>query len=113
MHMKTNSKIVLGCAMLLGAAIGIAAPAEARVGVSVNLGVFAPPPPPAPAYALPGYCYDAYYYANCGYQVWGEPVFWNGYWYPNPRYRFIRGRREFWVSGGWHEARIREHERRR
>ena len=107
--MKILTKAVLASLMLTGAAVAMAAPAEARVGVSVNLGLFAPPPPvPAPAYLLPAYCYGPYYYANCSYPAWREPVFWNGYWYTNPPYRFVRGRREFWVNGGWRDVRIRE-----
>jgi hypothetical protein len=94
--------------MLAGAAVTSAVPAQARVGVSVNLGLFAPAVPVAPA---PGYCYGPGYAAACTYPTYGEPVFWNGYWYPNPRYRVIRGRREFWVHGGWHEAHEREHRR--
>ena|SRR5436305_189226 len=107
--MKTFSKAVLASMIVAGAATATAVPAEARIGVSVNLGFFAPvvPVAPAPVYALPGYCYGPYYYNNCAYRVYGEPVFWNGYWYPNPPYRLIRGRREFWVHGGWHEARLR------
>jgi hypothetical protein len=111
--MKMFSKAVLGSLILAGTAVAVAVPAEARVGVSVNLGLFAPAPPvvvPAPAYAPAGYCYGPYYYTNCGYAVYGEPVFWGGYWYNNAPYRFVRGRREFWVNGGWH-ANIRIGER--
>jgi hypothetical protein len=109
--MKTISMAALASLMLVGAAVATAAPAEARIGVSVNLGLFAPAVPvaPAPVYVLPGYCYGPSYYANCGYRVYGDPVFWNGYWYPNPAYRIVRGRREFWIDGGWREARVREH----
>jgi hypothetical protein len=104
--MKTFSKAILGSLLLAGAAVALAAPAEARVGVSVNLGLFAPAPPVVtPAYALPAYCYGPYYHAHCAYPAYGEPVFWNGYWYNNAPYRVIRGRREFWVHGGWHDAR--------
>ncbi len=107
--MKMISKAILGSLVLTGAGLATAIPAEARIGVSVNLGLFAPAVPvaPAPAYVLPGYCYGPAYLAGCTYPVYGERVFWNGYWYPNPRYRVIRGRPEFWVGGGWHEARIR------
>jgi hypothetical protein len=113
--MKTISKAALASLMVAGAAVATAAPAEARIGVSINLGLFAPAVPvaPAPVYVLPSYCYGSTYYANCGYRVYGEPVFWNGYWYPNPSYRIVGGRREFWIHGGWHEARLREHFRRR
>lgn len=111
--MKTLTKAILGSLMVAGAAVAAAAPASAGVGVSVNLGLFGPPvvaapPPPPSAYVMPEYCYGAYYYANCGFQVYGEPVFWNGYWYNNAPYRVIRGRREFWVNGGWHDARVRD-----
>ena len=111
--MKVFSKAVLASLMVAGAAIATAAPASAGVGVSVNLGLFGPPvvvapPPPPPAYVAPAYCYGAYYYANCGFQIYGDPVFWNGDWYSNAPYRIIRGRREFWVNGGWHEARVRD-----
>src|SRR5579872_6571091 len=113
--MKTFTKGALGCVMLAGAAVAMAVPAEARAGVSVNLGLFAPAVPiaPAPAYVLPQYCYGPAYVAACTYPAYGEPVFWNGYWYPNPRFRVVRGHREFWVHGGWHEARVREHGYRR
>ncbi len=111
--MKILTKTVLGSLMVAGAAVATAAPASAGVGVSVNLGLFGPPvvaapPPPPPAYVAPAYCYGDYYYANCGFQVYGDPVFWNGYWYNNAPYRVIRGRREFWVNGGWHDARVRD-----
>src|SRR5215469_4189731 len=94
LQMKTFAKTVLGSLMVAGAAVAMAAPASAGVGVSVNLGLFGPPvvaapPPPPPAYVAPPYCYGAYYYANCGFQVYGEPVFWNGYWYNNAPYRMI------------------------
>ncbi len=107
--MKAFSKIILGSLLLAGCAITMAAPAEARVGVSVNLGLFAPAPVvPVPAPIPPAYCYGPYYYSNCSYPAYGEPVFWNGYWYNSPPYRFVRGRREFWIRDGWHdEARIR------
>lgn len=107
--MKILTKALVGSVMVAGAAAAAATPASARVGVTVNLGLFGPPvvaaPPPAPV--VPAYCYGAYYYANCGFEVYGEPVFWNGYWYNNAPYRVIRGRREFWVNGGWHDARGR------
>ena len=109
--MKTFSKAVLGSLLLAGAAVATAVPAEARVGLSIGLGVFAPPvvvapapPPPAPVYAMPEYCYGPAYYTYCSYPVYGEPVYWNGYWYSNAPYRVIGGRREFWVRGGWHEV---------
>lgn len=108
--MKILTKALVGSVMVAGAAAAAATPASARVGVTVNLGLFGPPvvaaPPPAPV--VPAYCYGAYYYANCGFQVYGDPVFWNGYWYNNAPYRVIRGRREFWVNGGWHDARVRD-----
>jgi hypothetical protein len=104
MNMKTFAKGILGSLLLAGAVVAATAPAEARVGVSVNLGVFAPGPVVAgPAPVLPGYCYGPYYYSNCAYAAYGEPVFWNGYWYNAPPYRFVRGRREFWLRGGWHD----------
>lgn len=103
--MKTFSKAVLGSLMLAGTAIATAAPAEARVGVAVNLGLFAPPVV-RPAYVLPESCYGPGYYLNCTYPVYSEPVFWNGYWYPNARYRIVAGHREFWINRGWHEVRV-------
>lgn len=106
--MKTLTKAVVGSLMAAGAAVATAAPASAGVGVNLNLGLFAPAPPPPPA--VPAYCYGAYYYANCGFQVYDQPVFWNGYWYNNARFRMVRGHREFWVNGGWHEARERDHD---
>ena len=111
--MHVISRAVVGSLMLTGAALATAVPAEARVGVSVNFGLFAPAVPVvrAPAYVLPEYCYGPGYVVACSYPVYGEPVFWNGYWYPNPRYRFVRGRREFWINGGWHPARVWEHRR--
>jgi hypothetical protein len=93
-----------------------AAPASAHVGVSVNLGLYGPPvapPPPPPAYGLPEYCYGPGYYTACSYPVYGEPVFWNGFWFNGAPYRTMRGRREFWVNGGWHVARARGGEFRR
>lgn len=106
--MKLFTKAVFGGLLLAGAALAGSAPAYAGVGVSVNLGLFGPPVPPPPAYVMPQYCYGPYYYAACRYQPWGEPVFWNGAWYNNAPFRMVRGHREFWVNGGWHEARVRD-----
>ncbi len=95
--------------LLAGPFIFAATPAAAHVGVSVNFGLFGPPlpPPPAPAYVVPEYCYGPGYYTACAYPVYEEPVYWNGFWFSNAPYRMARGRREFWVHGGWHAARPR------
>jgi hypothetical protein len=100
--MKTFTKIALGAAMLAGAAITATAPAEARVGVVLNLGI------PAPVVVAPVRpdCYGPRYYDACAYPVYSERVFWNGAWFDHAPYRMIGGRREFWVHGGWHPARV-------
>ncbi len=104
-------KMALKSAFLLlaGSFALTAMPAAAHVGISVNLGLFGPPvpPPPPPAYVLPEYCYGPGYYTACAWPAYREPVYWNGYWYNDAPYRVVRGRREFWVKGGWHVARPR------
>ena len=103
--MKSYAKLALAAARLRGAAVTASAPAEAHVGMFLNLGI--PAPVYAPAYAPPAYqgCYGPAYYSYCAYPVYADPVFWNGIRYNNAPYRVVRGRHEFWVHGGWHDAR--------
>ena len=107
--MKKIFKAALAAAVIAGAG-GAAVPAEAAVGFSFGFstpgyGYRAPPP----AYN----CYGPYYYARCGYSVWGGPVFYNGFWFNSVPYREYRGRREFWIHHGWRgDVRFRDRDSR-
>ncbi len=106
--MRKIVKASLAAAALAGAGAAAAAPAQAGVNFSIGVGApyYAPryyAPPPRYYGPPPGYdCYGPYYYDRCGYQVYGEPVFYNGFWINNAPYRYYGGRREFWVHDGWH-----------
>src|ERR1700742_1830165 len=101
--MKVFAKAVLGAALMTGAALAVASPAEARVGFSIGIGAPGPyyaPPPPPPAYGCNPYYYDCGGYGYDSY-VYDEPVYWGGTWYDHPRYRYYGGRPEFFINGGW------------
>lgn len=107
--MKPFGKWAIGALMAGGAALSIATPAAARnyVGISFGFGL--------PGYASFGPCdYYDYYDAPppwglppdyCDYNVYFQPVFWDGEWYRGPiYYRWERGRRVFWLNGRWRGA---------
>jgi len=104
--MKRIAKAALGAFMLTGATLAMTVPASAYVGVEFGFGgpgfVFGDPcgyfdyydePPP---WGLPP--------DYCDYPVYFEPVYSGGTWYRGPiYYRWTRGRRMFWLNGGWRE----------
>jgi hypothetical protein len=107
--MKRFGKLAIGALMAGGAALAVATPAAARpsIGISFGFGL--------PGYANFGAC-DYYDYYNapppwglppnyCNYNVYFQPIYWNGEWYRGPvYYRFEGGRRVFWLNGSWRRA---------
>ena len=101
--MKNVAKLALGALLLAGTAFGVATPASAHVSIGIGIGgpgYYGPPRPyavcdPYSRYYDPYYCgdYDNYY---------GPPLFIDGYWFNNGRYRDYYGQRQYWVHGGWH-----------
>lgn len=94
--MKTLVKLALGVAMMAGAAVGAAVPAQA--GVAIGIGIGGPGPGP---YWHHGWCY--YHPYRCGhyggpgvypegYFVVGRGYWWHGAWWGH------RG----WGRHGWH-----------
>ncbi len=97
--------LVAGSAAIAGTAV-TATPASAGVSVGVSVGV------PGPDYygeyrIRGGRCANPKFAFNhphfCGYPMYREPVFIDGYWIDEPvYYRVYRGQRYFWWRGGWH-----------
>jgi len=82
--MKLLTKAALGALAVATMAVGATQPADARVVIGVGIG--APWGYPAGA---------------CG-AYWYDPVYVDGIWYQGPIcYRFVHGRRVFWINGGW------------
>ena len=122
--MNKFAKIVLGAAMIAGAATLAAPPASARVSVGVGFGVGYPgyypgyyygPPryryyrycDPYSPYYDPYYCgdpyYDSYYGGYYGSPFIGDVVFFDGGWWRGPfRHRHWHGHDWYWVNNGWH-----------
>ncbi|HEX4078644.1 MAG TPA: hypothetical protein VHX61_07205 [Rhizomicrobium sp.] len=96
--MKAFSNIAMGGLMLAGAALGVAAPANAGVAVGVTVGG------PGVAVGVGSPCFKPYRFrpAYCGYPVYGRPLFVDGAWYRGPVYvRTVGGERYFWLHDGW------------
>jgi hypothetical protein len=100
--MKRVAKLALGALLMAGAAFAVATPAAAQVsfGIGIGPGYYRHSPRyavcnPYSRYYDPYYCgdYDDYY---------GPPLYIDGFWFNNGRYRDYRGHRQYWVHGGWH-----------
>lgn len=99
--MKTFAKLAAG-AVLLGAGIAAASPADAQVSFSVQFSSpgygrqYAPPPPPRT------YCDPRNRYFRACEDYWYEPVFYRGVWYTQPvQTRIYAGTRLFWIDNDW------------
>src|ERR1700761_2286673 len=110
--MRNLFKTLVAGAALTGAALVASAPADAGVHIGIGIGVPAvgvrvggPAYYYGPGYYPPGPCagYNYYYAGDCGYSVYGGPIFLNGAWVTGPHYyRWWGGRPWFWNHGGWH-----------
>lgn len=103
--MKSVAKFAFGAFMLGGAALAGTVPAAAHTSAGISFGF------DYPTYADRDPCayYDDYDVppwglppGYCGYPVYYGPVYWGGDWYRGPiYYRAYRGRRVYWLNGGW------------
>jgi hypothetical protein len=102
--MRRIARAAVGVLMLTGTIFAMTSPASAYVGIEFGFG--------GPGFAFGDPCdYYDYYDAPppwglppdyCDYPVYFEPVFFDGTWYRGPiYYRWTRGRRMFWLHGGW------------
>ena len=81
---KILASAALAVLMLTGGAVATSTPAEARVSVGFYYG-------------------DPYYgpHDYHRYSRWAEPVYYNGYWYRDPYWRWEGRRRAYWIDNGW------------
>ena len=106
--MKRIAKVALGALLMAGTAFAVTTPAAAHVSVGIGIEV-------GPGYYGPGYygppgaavCdpYSRYYnpyYCGDDEDYYGPPLFIDGFWFNNGRYRDYHGQRQYWVHGGWH-----------
>jgi hypothetical protein len=99
--MKRIAKLALGALLMAGTAFAVATPAAAQVSFGIGMGGPGYYGPPRHAVCNPySRYYDPYY---CGdYDEYdGPPLFIDGYWFNNGRYRDYYGQRQYWVHGGW------------
>jgi hypothetical protein len=106
--MNAIARLALGALMSSGVAIGLTAPADARVFVGIGVGggggYYGPPSDPYDyndAYCDPdSRWYDPY---RCpAYDYWYDPIYIDGAWVHGPfRWRWEDGHRVFWYRHDW------------
>ena len=100
--MKRIAKLALGALLMAGTAFAVATPASAQVsfGIGVGPGYYGSQARYAVCNPYSRY-YDPYY---CGddEDYYGPPLFIDGFWFNNGRYRDYHGQRQYWGHDGWH-----------
>jgi hypothetical protein len=100
--MKNIAKLALGALLMAGTAFAVATPAAARVSIGIGIGGPGYYGPPAYAVCNPYSRYYDPYYCGDYEDYYGPPMFIDGFWFNNGRYRDYGGQRQYWVHGGWH-----------